>query len=121
MSPAQLKAARSNGAKSNGPTTSEGKARSAKNSLKHGLNGGDVVIPGESQEDFDTLYADLVAHYRPSGEMETDLVLEIASSRWRLRRVQQMESDFYATAIRVKQEAMGTDATVEAVRAEVLR
>ena len=119
MSVAQAKAARSNGAKSNGPITPEGKARSAKNSLKHGLSGGDVVIPGESQEEFDTFYADFVAHYRPTGEMETDLVFEIASSRWRLRRVQQMESDFYATAIRVQMEAMGEDATLEEARAQV--
>lgn len=119
MSSAHAKAARSNGAKSNGPITPEGKARSAKNSLKHGLSGQTVVIPGESQEEFDILYADLVAHYRPSGEMETDLVFEIASSRWRLRRVQQMESDFYTTAIRVKQEALGPESTVEEARAQV--
>jgi hypothetical protein len=119
MSSAHAMAAKSNGAKSNGPITLEGKARSAKNSLKHGLTGGDVVIPGESQEEFDILHADFVAHYLPSGEMETDLVFEIASSRWRLRRLQQMESDFYATAIRMKQEAMGEDVTVEEARAQV--
>jgi hypothetical protein len=87
--------------------------------VKPAVNGEGVVIPGESQKEFEALYTDLVAHYRPSGEMETELVFEIASSRWQLRRVQRMEADFYARAIRVQQEAMGESATIEEARAQV--
>lgn len=87
--------------------------------IEPNLNRECLVIPGESQEEFNALYADLVAHYRPSGEMETELVFEIASSRWQLRRMQQMESDFYVKAIRLKLEALGEAATVEEARAEV--
>ena len=36
-SPAQIEAARKNGARSRGPVTAAGKARASRNALKHGL------------------------------------------------------------------------------------
>ena len=50
---AQIKANRNNARKSTGPRTDEGKTRSAKNALKHGLLGRDTVLPGEDPADFD--------------------------------------------------------------------
>lgn len=39
--------------RSTGPTTPEGKAISARNSTRHGLRARAIVLPGESQDDWD--------------------------------------------------------------------
>ena len=47
ISPARLAANRANAAKSTGPRTEAGKARSRANAVKHGLTGAGVALPGE--------------------------------------------------------------------------
>jgi hypothetical protein len=55
---ARAEASRRNGAKSCGPKTPEGKARSAQNALKHGLRSQKhIVLPGESATEFEALEA----------------------------------------------------------------
>lgn len=92
-------AARANGGKSKGPTTEQGKARSAQNSLKHGLNSNTVVLRTESQEEYDQLLFDYIRLYQPVGPIEQDLVHEIAATRWRLRRILRMEAAAFDNAI----------------------
>jgi hypothetical protein len=58
ISSARTEASRRNGARSRGPTTSEGKARSAQNALKHGMRALKyVVLPDESAAEFQALEA----------------------------------------------------------------
>jgi hypothetical protein len=45
--PAQRAASRENGRRGRGPTTEDGKRRSAQNSTKHGLTGGQITVQGE--------------------------------------------------------------------------
>ena len=53
ISEKQQRANRENAKKSTGPRTAEGKARSSKNGIKHGLLARDAVMAGEDQAEYD--------------------------------------------------------------------
>ena len=106
----KAEAARINGAKSNGPTTAEGKAIASQNSLKHGLTSSRVVLPHESQEEFDRLEASIVNRFKPHDEIEHELVHEMAAARWRLRRIAAMEVAIFNKAFKQQRELLGPDA-----------
>jgi hypothetical protein len=86
--------ARINGAKSHGPVTPEGKARSSANSRRHGLTAS-VLLAGESDEHFQLLLADFMDQFQPQTAVETDLVEVMAISRWRLRRLLSIETHLF--------------------------
>jgi hypothetical protein len=90
----QLKSdtARANGAKSHGPVTAEGRATSSRNSLRHGFAAKSVVLPTESQEDFQALLDSYVDQFDPQGGVEIDLVETMAAARWRLLRISNIET-----------------------------
>ena len=92
--PSALKSetARINGAKSRGPVTPEGKARSADNSRRHGLTAASIVLPGESAAHFQLLLADYMNYFQPQTGVEADLVEVMAVARWRLRRLLAIET-----------------------------
>ena len=80
-SPAQIEAARRNGARSRGPVTAEGKARSSRNALKHGLAALEhFVLEDEAPSELEELAARLMAEIDPESEIEARLV-----SAWRSR------------------------------------
>ena len=96
---AQINANRENAKKSTGPRTPQGKERSSKNALKHGLLALDSVIPGEDPAEFDrhlTLYEDT---YNPANCVERELVLQIADSAWRIRRLSRIEATVMTAGI----------------------
>ncbi len=84
--------ARQNGAKSKGPVTQEGKAKSSQNALRHGLTATNPTLPTESRDDFETLLNAYLDRYHPADTIETELVQTLATTRWRLRRVGVIES-----------------------------
>ncbi len=79
--------ARAIGAKSRGPVTPEGRAASSRNSLRHGFTAESVVLPTESQEDFQSLLDSYTDQFHPQGGVEIDLIQTMAAARWRLRRI----------------------------------
>ena len=87
--------ARINGAKSHGPVTPEGKARSSTNARRHGLAGASIILDGESPDDFELLRADFINHFQPQTAVETDLVDVMAIARWRLRRLLAIEAHLF--------------------------
>jgi hypothetical protein len=113
---AKAQAARINGAHSKGPITEEGKARSARNSLKHGLTSSTVVLPHESQEEYDKLETAILKRFRPVDELEMELITEMAAARWRLRRIEAMESAYINKVMRDQQERLGPEAGADEVR-----
>src|SRR5918996_6299477 len=97
LSPARAQASRRNGAKSRGPVTPEGKARSARNALKHGLCAGHhVVVEGESPEAFAAFEAALVDDLAPAGALQMLLAGRIARAAWRLERAERIEAELFA-------------------------
>jgi len=112
----QAEASRINGAKSHGPVTDEGKAASGQNSRTHGLSGGPVVLPHESQTEYDALRASFLKRFRPADEIELDLVQEMLDSRWRLRRISAMETALIQETIKTQGEAFGEDVDFETVQ-----
>ena len=85
--------ARINGAKSKGPKTPETRAKSAQNSIKHGLTAVNTILLGcESEDEFNNLLANFVAMHLPVGAAEQDTVEQMALARWRVRRISTAET-----------------------------
>ena len=85
--------ARENGRKSKGPTSEEGKKRSSRNGIKHGLTANqNTLLSMESAEEYDEVYQAYVADLRPHTKAELRIVQRIANLDWRLERVVMMET-----------------------------
>jgi hypothetical protein len=96
LSPARAAASRRNGAKSRGPKTPEGKARSARNALKHGMRAQQcIVLPGERASAFDAFEAALLAELAPQGALQTVLAQRIVAASWRLARAERLEAELF--------------------------
>jgi hypothetical protein len=94
ISNARAEASRKNGAKSRGPKTPEGRARSAQNALKHGLRAQKyVVLPQEDAAEFEALETAILAELAPVGALQTLLARRIAVAAWRLERADRLETE----------------------------
>lgn len=96
---AELEARRANAAKSTGPKTPQGKARSSRNALKHGFFAQTALLYYESPEDYVALRDAYIAEYDPQGPTEMHFVMEMANAQFRLRRVRGMEADLIQKSI----------------------
>ena len=88
----RAQASRENGAKSRGPVSAEGKARSALNSLRHGLLARDVLIQCEHTESFNKHMAAYLKRLQPANDLELELVQEMGANAWRLHRARALEA-----------------------------
>ena len=86
--------ARTNGAKSRGPTSDEGKEKSSRNAIKHGLTAGNgnIVLDCEDPDQFDEVLNKLLGIHEPATPAESDLVEEMVAARWRTRRMWTIET-----------------------------
>jgi hypothetical protein len=91
---ARARASRINGARSRGPRTAAGKARSAGNALKHGLCAlKHVVLPDEDAVAFVALEKALLEELAPVGALQAVLARQIVSAAWRLARADRIEAE----------------------------
>ncbi len=75
-----------------GPRTEEGKKRSSRNAITHGLFAKQLVLlPGETQEEFDALHDGFKQDHEPYGTTEEAFVLRLAILQWRLDRIVNLE------------------------------
>ncbi len=70
-----------------GPKTTAGKARIGLNALTHGLSSERLVLPGESNAEWEMYRRTIVGTLAPVGPVETALAERVASALRRLRRV----------------------------------
>ena len=78
---------RANGAKSHGPTSPEGKKRSSRNALQHGMTAACLLVPGENKEHFEILMQNHIRRFRPEEGVELGLMEEMCAAYWRMHRV----------------------------------
>ena len=103
-SDAQKEASRQNGAKSHGPVTEEGKAISVRNALRHGLAANTILIPGESQEEFQRLLAGQILEFEPQTSNELMLVEAMVIAKWRQMRAWGLTALAHAREIHAQDE-----------------
>src|ERR1017187_3563167 len=83
----RIDSSRANGAKSHGPVTPGGRARSRVARLTHGLTSDRLLIGDESQKEFNAFREEYLADYQPQTPSQFDLVDQLVATRWRLNRV----------------------------------
>lgn len=110
LSPAERRAriARINGAKSRGPVTPEGKARSSKNAITHGVLACSVVLESESQSAFKAILQELIDCVRPLAGAEMNLVQDMATTRWRQMRAMTVEKYDYDARLAQQPASLGS-------------
>lgn len=91
----QLAANRANALKSTGPRSASGKARSARNAKTHGLFQPIANLTGRDLNRFNRLSRAYRNHYRPSDDVETDIVGQMIQARWRYLLSQKLLAGFF--------------------------
>ncbi len=109
---AQSKNGESQQGKGGGPKTKAGKAKVARNAVKHGITSPSPVIPGmETEEGWEAHRDGIIESVQPEGYLERELAQNLALHLWQHRRVTRyitavtamhvasMEEDFITSAM----------------------
>jgi hypothetical protein len=109
VSPKKLAANRANAAKSTGPRTPDGKARSAQNGRQHGFTASTfAVVRLEDLQEIAHLRADLIAVYRPVNSQELFAIERIALTQQAILRASRLESGLFTTGLAEVMDGAGT-------------
>jgi hypothetical protein len=96
---AQIEANRKNAIASTGPQTPEGKSKSSRNAVSHGLfSNRDILNPAE-QNEFSELAAGMQKDLAPEGTIEQTFAAEITRAAFRLRRCANVEDSLFETDV----------------------
>ncbi len=94
----RIQANRANSLKSTGPSP-EGCKRSSQNALRHGMRSMQLLIPGESQSELDTLKSRLFEKIDPQDPVEEMLANRVFEREWYRRRGVRATTDRTSEAI----------------------
>ena len=77
-----------------GPKTPEGKARSSRNAVKHGIRSPHpfIVEGQESAEEWEEFKLGIIESWQPVGMQELELAINVAWDHWKLRRCRRQEN-----------------------------
>lgn len=89
---ARVEANRRNALKSTGPKTEEGKTKSRRNALKHGLTGAGIVLPEEDEVRFEEETEQWAKELRARSEHERAMIKALVIAKNRHFRAFEMES-----------------------------
>ncbi|MFN0106578.1 MAG: hypothetical protein ACKV2U_31350 [Bryobacteraceae bacterium] len=84
---AQLHANFANAQFSTGPNTTDGKARSSRNNLQHGLTLGVLTLQPAEQGAFCEFEANMRSEIRPDGCFENEALQQFLEVAWRIRKI----------------------------------
>jgi hypothetical protein len=96
---AQITANRLNALKSKGPVTPEGKQAVRFNALKTGIDATQIIIRGESPEEFEAFAAALRDTWKPADLVESAFVDRLIHNSWRLDRLRIAEAQIWDRAV----------------------
>ena len=82
--------------KSTGPRTEEGKKRSSKNALRHGLTGRTIVMPYEDMEAYHRFCEELLIDLAPETPVERQYAQTFCDTQSRLNRIRSIEDSILA-------------------------
>ena len=85
--------------RSSGPKTSSGRLNASKNALKTGAYSSMIVLPGESEEDFEKLHEQFMNDFMPSDVAESAMVYELAGLTWKKLRLEKLEHAAFIRSI----------------------
>ena len=88
-----------NASLSTGPRTEEGKARSSRNAVKHGLTSKHLVIAPGEEEEFAELHDSLLSQLSPEGALEMGLFNMLCHAAWNLQRFRALEAQLMANGL----------------------
>ncbi len=97
---AQIEANRANAQRSTGPRTPEGKAIVARNAVRHGLLGEQIIVEGEDRARFARHRDAMLRALVPVAEVEVTLAERLIGLSWRLQRVQRLQVQAFQGAVR---------------------
>src|SRR5882757_2976969 len=90
---AQILANQMNSQSSTGPVTEKGKQTASRNNFRHGLASNQLIVPGESLEEFEELHTQLLEEHQPTTITESILVKKMAEHYWLSQRAIRFQND----------------------------
>ena len=114
LTEARLAANRLNAKKSTGPRTAEGKMKSRRNALKHGLTGAGIALPSEDAVAVEERFEGLREELAPQTIMGVYFAQQIALMTVRTQRAARQESAALASRVLHAEAAWDEDRAAEA-------
>jgi hypothetical protein len=115
LSERRRRIARINGAKSRGPVTAAGKARSSRNAVKHGFRS-NLILPEELPADFAETSGRLLEDLDPASPAESALAHQMALASHRIERLRCLEATAFREELARLPHLSGPTALAEAFR-----